>query len=111
MRAGLKSGSRTFTLKGATAWRPALDVTLSQAQTCLGDLVDQATSGADVVISLEDGRAVQLVDLQRKPPVSAERRRQILEEVAASGSRNATPGPSAARSQDFLYDDETGLPA
>ena len=36
-------------------------------------------------------------------------RRKILEEIRASGGAKATPGPSAARSQDFLYD-EDGLP-
>jgi hypothetical protein len=37
-------------------------------------------------------------------------RRAVIEEVQASAAGKATPGPCAARSQDFLYDDETGLP-
>jgi hypothetical protein len=41
-------------------------------------------------------------------PTAAERRR-VLEEVWAAGKAAATPGASAARSQDFLYDDD-GLP-
>jgi hypothetical protein len=35
---------------------------------------------------------------------SVEMRRQLLESVRASGSAKASPGPSAARSQDFLYE-------
>jgi hypothetical protein len=36
-------------------------------------------------------------------------RRALLEAVRASAAAKATAGPSAARSQDFLYDDD-GLP-
>jgi hypothetical protein len=44
----------------------------------------------------------------RKTLVPAERRR-IIEEAQAMASQAALPGPDAARSQDFLYD-EDGLP-
>jgi GNAT superfamily N-acetyltransferase len=40
----------------------------------------------------------------------ADRQRQLLESIRNSASRKARRGPSAARSQDFLYD-EYGLPA
>jgi len=33
-------------------------------------------------------------------------RRALLEAARKSGSLKMTPGPSAARSQDFLYDEE-----
>lgn len=36
-------------------------------------------------------------------------RRRILDAARESGRRKATSGPSAARSQDFLYDN-SGLP-
>jgi hypothetical protein len=36
-------------------------------------------------------------------------RRALLEAVRASAAAKAMPGPSAARSQDFLYGDD-GLP-
>jgi len=38
--------------------------------------------------------------------VNREARRALLEEVRASASAKATPGPSAARSQDFLYGED-----
>ena len=88
-----------------------VNIPLTEAQTRLPELAQQVASGEDVVIELGDGRAVQLVAVKRLSPAEIERRRRVLEEVAASGARNATPGPCAARSQDFLYDDETGLPA
>src|SRR3954451_3678888 len=48
-----------------------------------------------------------------QPPVrkaiDRETRRRVLEEVRASARGRAKPGPDAARSQDFLYDDD-GLP-
>jgi hypothetical protein len=43
------------------------------------------------------------------PRVDLERRRELLDALQAA-AKHATPGPSAARSQDFLYDDD-GLPA
>jgi antitoxin (DNA-binding transcriptional repressor) of toxin-antitoxin stability system len=87
-----------------------MNVALAEAQTRLAELAQRASSGEDVVIDLEDGRSVHLIAGKRKPPASAEKRLELLDALAAAGGR-ATPGPSAARSQDFLYDDETGLPA
>ena len=45
----------------------------------------------------------------QKARLDVKGRRELLEAVRASGSANATPGPEAARSHDFLYD-ESGLP-
>lgn len=44
------------------------------------------------------------------PPAEVQRRRRVMEEVARIGTAKATPGPEAARSQDWLYDDK-GMPA
>ncbi len=44
------------------------------------------------------------------PQAEIQRRRRVMEEVARSGAAKATPGPGAARSQDWLYDDK-GMPA
>ena len=88
-----------------------MNIALAEAQTRLPELAQQVVSGENVIIELDDGRAVQLIVVKRLPPEEIERRRRVLDEIAASGAQNATPGPCAARSQDFLYDDETGLPA
>ena len=43
------------------------------------------------------------------PPIrkahDRETRRRVLDEIMASARGRATPGPDAARSQDFLYED------
>jgi hypothetical protein len=86
-----------------------MNVALAEAQTRLAELAQRASSER-VVVELGDGSAVELVPVKRLTPEEIERRRQILEELAAAGARKATPGPSAARSQDWLYD-EFGAPA
>ena len=54
------------------------------------------------------GAAAQLAPVRSK--LTQAERAAIVEEVRAQCAGKATPGPSAARSQDFLYDDD-GLPA
>jgi hypothetical protein len=49
----------------------------------------------------------RIVAIFRRP--SQEDRRAILNALRADGQEKATAGPSADRSQDFLYD-ENGLP-
>jgi hypothetical protein len=44
-----------------------------------------------------------------KAAVDKKSRRELLEAVRASAARKVTAGPTAARSQDFLYGDD-GLP-
>jgi hypothetical protein len=44
-----------------------------------------------------------------KPVLDRAARRKVLESLLGSAKRKAKRGPSAARSQDFLYD-EYGLP-
>jgi hypothetical protein len=51
--------------------------------------------------------AVRLVPVKAVPDRKA--RRRLLEAVRTSGMAKASAGPSAVRSQDFLYD-ERGLP-
>lgn len=82
-------------------------ISLTDAKAQLTDLVRRAEAGDEVILTRHGHPTVRLV------PVTAvldrEARRALLEEIRASGSAKATPGPSAARSQDFLYD-EYGLP-
>jgi hypothetical protein len=48
------------------------------------------------------------VPLSKRP--TQQEKRSILEKISHAAAAKATPGANAARSQDFLYDDETGLP-
>jgi prevent-host-death family protein len=82
-------------------------VALSEAEGQLTELVRLAEGGDDVVLTRHGQPVVRLVPVEAMP--TAEERRRVLAEVRAAGKAAATPGPSAARSQDFLYD-EDGLP-
>jgi prevent-host-death family protein len=81
---------------------------VSQAKGQLTELVKLAEAGEDVVLTRFGRDVVRLVPLSATP--SATERRAALERARIYGRTHAKPGPSAARSQDFLYDDETGLP-
>lgn len=83
-------------------------VSVTDAKGQLTELVKKAEEGEEVVLT-RFGRPV--ARLSRIPTaLSRAERRALLEELRAAGRAKATPGPCAARSQDFLYD-EDGLPA
>jgi prevent-host-death family protein len=82
-------------------------VSVSEAKGQLTELVRRAEAGDEVILTRHGHAAVRLVPcgaaLDRKS------RRALLEAARASGAAKAKAGPSAARSQDFLYSDD-GLP-
>ncbi len=82
-----------------------MQVSVSDAKAQLTDLVRRAEQGDEIILTRHGHPAVRIVPIQAAPDL-AERRR-IMDEIFANAV--ATPGPSAARSQDFLYD-EDGLP-
>ena len=82
-------------------------VSVSEAKGQLTDLVRRAEAGEEVILTRHGQPAVRLVRAQEAPTGKA--RRAVMEAVRAAGSAEATKGPSAARSQDFLYGDD-GLP-
>lgn len=84
-----------------------MNVTVSDAKGLLTDLVRRAESGEEIVLTRHGRAVVRLVPVTRRP--SAAERGAALDKASVMGSRLATPGPDAARSQDFLYD-EHGLP-
>jgi prevent-host-death family protein len=85
----------------------AMLVSVSDAKGQLTELVRRAEAGDEIVLT-RHGRAVaRLVPVTAMP--TAIDRRAILDKVRASGPKSAAQGPDAARSQDFLYD-EDGLP-
>ncbi|RAI30331.1 type II toxin-antitoxin system Phd/YefM family antitoxin [Rhodoplanes serenus] len=82
-------------------------VSVTEAKGQLTELVRRAEAGDEIILTRHGQPAVRLVPI--KKTIDRAARRALLEEVRASGRAKATPGPSAARSQDFLYDDD-GLP-
>lgn len=84
-------------------------VALAEAEGQLTELVRRAEAGEEIILTREGQPAVQLTPVLAKPRMTPAERRRILDTVRKSGAANAIPGVSAARSQDFLYDDD-GLP-
>lgn len=84
-----------------------MNIPVSDAKGLLTELVRRAEHGEDIVLT-RHGRAVaRLVAIVERP--SKAKRRAVLNAVRAEGREKATVGPTADRSQDFLYD-ENGLP-
>jgi prevent-host-death family protein len=82
-------------------------VSVTDAKGQLTELVRRAEAGDEVILTRHGHPAVRLVPVTPAP--SRMSRRTLLETVRASAAAKVTAGPSAARSQDFLYGDD-GLP-
>ncbi|HEX4156985.1 MAG TPA: type II toxin-antitoxin system prevent-host-death family antitoxin [Rhizomicrobium sp.] len=84
-----------------------MQISVTDAKGQLTELVRRSETGEEIVLTRHGQPVARLVPV--KPILDRAARRALLESLRASGAANATPGPSAARSQDFLYD-EHGLP-
>ena len=82
-------------------------VSVTDAKGQLTELVRRAEAGDEVILTRHGHAAVRLVPVSAVPDRKS--RRALLEAVRASSAAKAAAGPSAARSQDFLYGDD-GLP-
>ena len=84
-----------------------MKTTVSAAKAQLTDLVRRAEQGEEVFLTRHGVDVVQLVPLRKA------RAKNLIAEIEAiqrNVAKKITPGPSAARAADFLYDDEYGLP-
>lgn len=84
-----------------------MHISVSEAKARLTDLVRRAEAGDEIILTRHGHPAVRLVPEKRA--VDSQTKRLVLERARAMGA-TARTGPCAARSQDFLYD-EDGLPA
>lgn len=84
-----------------------MEIPVSDAKAKLTDLVRRAEAGEEIVLT-RNGKVVARIE-PAKPPVDKARRAAVLDRIGEAARRTRTPGPGAARSQDFLYD-ENGLP-
>jgi prevent-host-death family protein len=82
-------------------------IAVTDAKARLTDLVRRVEAGEEVVLTRHGYPVAQLVAARRR--ASAKDRRDIIAAVRERAAAKAAAGPKAARSQDFLYDDE-GLP-
>ena len=85
-----------------------MHVPVSEAKGRLTDLVRQVEAGEEVVLTRHGKPAARIVPMTSPAPTGAMRAR-LIDGLQRSAARNMCPGPEAASSQDFLYDD-TGLP-
>jgi prevent-host-death family protein len=74
-------------------------ISVTEAKGQLTELVRRAEAGDEIVLTRHGHAAVRLVPI--KAAADGKSRRALLE--AVRGAAKAKPGPSAARSQDFLY--------
>ncbi len=86
-----------------------MQVPVSEAKARLTDLVRRAEAGDEVILTGHGQPAVRLVPVAAKQADGRDPL-TLIRNVQDSARTKITPGPSAARSQDFLYD-EDGLPA
>ena len=84
-----------------------MEVSVTDAKAQLTELVRRAEAGDDIVLTRHGHPAVRLVPV--KIVLDRAARKAFLESLSRIGSAKASPGPNAARSQDFLYG-EDGLP-
>ncbi|MGH7034166.1 MAG: type II toxin-antitoxin system Phd/YefM family antitoxin [Stellaceae bacterium] len=84
-----------------------MKVSVSDAKGQLTELVRRAEAGDEVILTRHGHAAVRLVPI--KAIRDRKSRRALLAALRSSAATKAASGPSAARSQDFLYGDD-GLP-
>jgi prevent-host-death family protein len=82
-------------------------ISVTDAKGQLTELVRRAEAGDEIILTRHGHAAVRLVPIKTAPDRKA--RRALLAAVRAAAAAKAEAGPGAARSQDFLYDDD-GLP-
>lgn len=88
-----------------------MKVSVSAAKGQLTDLVNRAEAGDEVILTRHGHAVARLVPVVAMPAATSRRApMESLRQIAQTKSRTANkPAPTAARSQDFLYD-EDGLP-
>lgn len=90
-----------------------MHIPLSEAKGRLTELVRRAEAGDDVVLTRHGQPAARIIPatpILNSDELRARRRGAIDRAIREARERGPDGGPSAARSQDFLYG-EDGLPA
>jgi prevent-host-death family protein len=79
-------------------------ISVSEAEGQLTELVRRAEAGDEIVLIRHGHAAVRLVPV--KPVTDTRSRKALLQSIRSAAAGKATAGPSAARSQDFLYSED-----
>jgi prevent-host-death family protein len=86
---------------------PIMRIPVTEAKAQLTELVRRAEAGDEVILTRHGQAVVRLVPITAAP--NRKSRHALLVAVRASAAAKIAAGPSAARSQDFLYGDD-GMP-
>jgi prevent-host-death family protein len=84
-----------------------MQISVTDAKGQLTELVRRAEAGDEVILTRHGHAAVRLVPI--KAIRDRKSRRALLDALRSAAATKAASGPSAARSQDFLYGND-GLP-
>ena len=84
-----------------------MELAVTDAKARLTDLVRRVEAGEEVLLTRHGHAVARIVALRVRP--SAENRATVIAAIRNRAAAKAKAGPTAARSQDFLYDD-VGLP-
>jgi prevent-host-death family protein len=83
-------------------------ISIAEAEGQLTELVRLANQGEEIVLTDNGDPAVRFVPMRK--PLSSEEKSVLINRLREEvRQKNLPPGPDAAHSQDFLYD-EFGLP-
>lgn len=82
-----------------------MQIPISEAKGQLTELARRAELGDEIILTRHGRAIVRLVPVE--PTINSNARLELLNNL--QGSASASAGVSAARSQDFLYDND-GLP-
>lgn len=86
-----------------------MQISVSEAKERLAELVRRAEAGEEVVLTRRGKAAVRLVPIAEAAATLPQGRRAVIQAVQRRAQAKLRDGPSASRSQDFLYSDD-GLP-
>ena len=84
-----------------------MDVSVKEARDKLDELLDRAEAGEEVVLTREGRPPARIV--VARPAGKTDFDRAVIDEITRRAIAEGLPGPDAAHSQDYLYD-EFGLP-
>ena len=79
-----------------------MDIPVTEARARLSELMRRAEAGEEIVLTRHGKPAARIVPAA--PPPDERARRALIASVQADARQRIAPGPTAARSQDFLYD-------
>ena len=84
-----------------------MKISVSAAKGQLTELVRKAEAGEEVILTRRGHPVARLVP--SAPAATPGARRELMEAIRAAATGKRLCGATAARSQDFLYDDD-GMP-